>query len=306
MIKISVVVPSYNRAKLLGDCLYSLTHQTLHETDYEIIVVDDGSDDNTREVVDKYRKTHSNIVYARQANSGHSKARNRGFSLAKGTIIASTDDDCIVPNNWLQDILAEFKAHKEIAAVGGSFINKDTDKWNRVAYLLDFSKWFPSQKKGYVKDIPSANIAYRKDRIKNMQFADDKRIIGYKDSLFNYGLYTRGEKILFDPKICVVHRRQNALDYGQFRKIRRRRGLGFLHEGYRVHGTTGEILVKFSFLNLFCPRLILVLARCARKMELLSEYCRLFPALAAGEAEMTWTIAKGRNDGNRKSRKKSI
>lgn len=94
---ISVIIPTYNRAKYVTKVIDSVLSQTY--TDYEIIVVDDGSTDNTREVLGSYM---DKITYKYQENAGVSAARNTGIRIASGQWIAFLDSDDI----WLPDKLA--------------------------------------------------------------------------------------------------------------------------------------------------------------------------------------------------------
>lgn len=95
---VSVIVPTHNRAHLVGDAIASVLGQTL--TDLELIVVDDGSTDDTPEVVG--RETDARLQYVRQEHAGRSEARNRGLALASGRYIGFLDDDDL----YLPDKLA--------------------------------------------------------------------------------------------------------------------------------------------------------------------------------------------------------
>jgi glycosyltransferase involved in cell wall biosynthesis len=86
--KVSVVIPTYNRSFLLEKAIVSVLEQTF--TNYEIIVVDDGSSDNTRQVIDKFA---GRVRYYYQENGGPSSARNRGIQAAMGEYIAFLDSD---------------------------------------------------------------------------------------------------------------------------------------------------------------------------------------------------------------------
>ena len=102
MIEFSVIVPTYNRKKLLEKCISSLLCQTIDRSSYEVIIVDDGGTDDTEEMIKK--KFKDSVKYFRQANSGPAKARNVGIDNSVGSIIAFTDDDCAVDKNWLYEI----------------------------------------------------------------------------------------------------------------------------------------------------------------------------------------------------------
>lgn len=100
---ISVIIPLYNSAFTITRCLDSVLDQSHQDTSYEIIVVNDGSTDNSPEIVEKYimenKKTNYNFFLINQANSGVSKARNAGLKVAKGEYIAFLDSD----DYWLSN-----------------------------------------------------------------------------------------------------------------------------------------------------------------------------------------------------------
>lgn len=98
---ISVVVCTFNRADLLVTSLQALSKQLLEYSEYEIIVVDNNSTDNTREVVNEFCYRLANLRYCFEPHQGLSQARNRGWREAKGEYVAYIDDDCRVPEQWL-------------------------------------------------------------------------------------------------------------------------------------------------------------------------------------------------------------
>lgn len=91
MVKISIIVPVYNVEKYIDKCLKSLVNQTLK--DIEIIVVNDGSPDNSQKIIDKYAKKYSNVKSYIKKNGGISSTRNYGLKYAKGEYIAFVDGD---------------------------------------------------------------------------------------------------------------------------------------------------------------------------------------------------------------------
>ena len=76
---ISVVVCTYNRVNLLAEALHTLCHQSLDASEYEVVVVDNKSTDDTREVVDEFHRCFSNVRYCSESKKGLSHARNRSF-----------------------------------------------------------------------------------------------------------------------------------------------------------------------------------------------------------------------------------
>ncbi len=101
MVKVSVLIPAYNQAELLKRCLNSFKNQS--NKDFEIIVVDDGSKDNTLAVLKEFKS--KKIKYFSQENRGPSAARNLAYSKSKGRYIAYIDADQEVPSNFIEEIL---------------------------------------------------------------------------------------------------------------------------------------------------------------------------------------------------------
>ena len=97
----SIVIPSYNRSAQIGVALNSLIKQSF--SDFEIIIVDDGSSDNTKEVVSDISRSYSFIRYVYQDNNGVCSARNTGAKMAQGQYLIFLDSDDEVETNWLHD-----------------------------------------------------------------------------------------------------------------------------------------------------------------------------------------------------------
>lgn len=287
MKKISTIIITHNRYNLLKQCLDSILNQHKYKSD-EIIVIDDGSTDQTRATIKNLQKRYKSIKYFYQKHKGYSAARNLGLKNAKGEIIFFTDDDCIVEKGWFRKILKRFEENPSLAAVGGSILPLTDSKISWASYILNFSSWYPQGKTRYVKDIPTTNIAYRKKMIEGLYFPDLPKNVSYEDSLFNFELTKNGKKMLFDPTIKVYHSTHESMDH--FLKNQRRHGNDFLFCGYKVHGLLGKLLVKVKFLNLFCPRLLLVGFRCIKTKKMFTQFIRYFPLIFRGELKRGLTI----------------
>lgn len=120
-IKYSVVISTYNRADLLDKCLRALAGQNIPPENYEIIVIDDGSTDHTERILEGFSADNPaiNFNHINQHNSGPARGRNVGIRLAKGDIIFFTDDDCIVPNDWITTLASIYEFFPDTAGVGG-------------------------------------------------------------------------------------------------------------------------------------------------------------------------------------------
>ena len=118
---ISVIVPAYNAAGTIKHCLNSLLDQDF--ADYEIIVIDDGSNDSTGDICKNYMQEQQNIRYIRQENAGPSAARNNGTQNAKGEYITFVDSDIFVWDGWYEALHKTFANSDKIGAVGAKLIN---------------------------------------------------------------------------------------------------------------------------------------------------------------------------------------
>ena len=116
--KISVVIPAYNEEDYLGATLDALSDQTFPRSDFEIIVVDNASTDNTSSVA----KAHGADKVICEARKGTNQARQTGLSNSEGDIIAFIDADCIAPEDWLERISSGLTQHGDsCSAVAGAY-----------------------------------------------------------------------------------------------------------------------------------------------------------------------------------------
>jgi glucosyl-dolichyl phosphate glucuronosyltransferase len=134
---ISVVICTHNRAEWLRRVLGTLCAQTLSASDFEIVVVDNGSTDATRWVVEEIGRTKPNVRYVAEGRIGSSYARNSGWAAARGRYVAFMDDDCKAPEQWLTVAL---RIIDDIApaAFGGPilpFYDDPKPGWYRDAYV---------------------------------------------------------------------------------------------------------------------------------------------------------------------------
>ncbi|MDJ0601368.1 MAG: glycosyltransferase [Crocosphaera sp.] len=114
---ISVIIPVYNDGIRLKKCLEALENQSYASDNYEVIVIDNASDEqqNIKGIVNQFSHAH----YTYEAKPGSYAARNKGLSLAKGNILAFTDADCIPTYNWLENGVNALLSHPNCGLVGG-------------------------------------------------------------------------------------------------------------------------------------------------------------------------------------------
>ncbi len=104
MIKISIIIPVYNSEHYLNDCLDSIIRQDLKQEEYEVVVINDGSTDNSLDIIEKYRSRFVNFIVYSQHNQGLSVARNKGIELARGEYIFFVDSDDWIGDNCISVI----------------------------------------------------------------------------------------------------------------------------------------------------------------------------------------------------------
>lgn len=125
MFKFSIIVPVYNVEKYIKDCLNSLLKQSYKN--YEVIIVNDGSPDNSEQIIKKFLKD-SRFKYFKKENGGLSDARNFGVQKAKGDYILFVDSDDYINKNCLKFIDSELKKIKEVEIVKFNFTYVDENK----------------------------------------------------------------------------------------------------------------------------------------------------------------------------------
>lgn len=103
-LKFSIILPIYNVEKFLSDCLESIYCQDISEEEYEVICVDDGSPDHSREIIQHYQQQHAGLRLFQQENRGVGAARNYGFEQARGEYVWFIDPDDMIASNCLKKI----------------------------------------------------------------------------------------------------------------------------------------------------------------------------------------------------------
>lgn len=189
---ISVIVPTRNRAALLARLLGSLRH--LRYPGWELLVVDDGSTDGTAAVVEQGRATGLPVRYRRQAWGGMGSARNQALALARGEIVAFTDDDCTVNPGWLEAIAEAFEQHPEALGVQGRTVTVRER-------MTPFTRQVEQLEGG--QPYRTCNIAYRTDTLRALG-GFDPRLIRGEDVVMGARVLERGP-IAFAPDAVVCH-----------------------------------------------------------------------------------------------------
>ena len=144
MIKLSIIVPVYNVEKYIRPCFESIFKQGLNDDDYEVIIINDGSTDNSLKMIEDIIKQHNNITIINQANQGLSVARNNGITKAKGDYILMLDSDDLLFDNSIYPLLNEAQNGKADIIVA-DFIRINADQKEQIPLIQQ--KQFAIQEK---------------------------------------------------------------------------------------------------------------------------------------------------------------
>ncbi|MBU0502709.1 MAG: glycosyltransferase family 2 protein [Candidatus Margulisbacteria bacterium] len=125
-INFSVIIPTYNRWSSLKETIQSLLEQDYAAANYEIIVVDDGSFDETKQEICKLIKKNLNFKYLRQKNLGQGLARNLGAAKASREIIAFIDSDALADKEWLRKAAQQFLDNPKLIGLEGKIVKTKT------------------------------------------------------------------------------------------------------------------------------------------------------------------------------------
>jgi len=160
--KVSIVLPTYNRAKLIMRALYSIRDQNYNN--WELIIVDDGSFDNTKHLIDEFAKTvNQNIIYIYQENRGAGSARNCGISKCSGELIAFIDSDDAWTTNHLKDSVKALIDNPQIDWVC-SDLSRIEIKTGRIVVSSNFHADGKKPKFFNLKNYKKGNVNIIKDK----------------------------------------------------------------------------------------------------------------------------------------------
>jgi glycosyltransferase involved in cell wall biosynthesis len=209
--EVSVVVSTRNRAEVLGNCLRALAGSRT-TVSFEIIVVDNGSSDDTRSVVAKIADTCPvPLHYVWESRQGVSYGRNAGIARAVGNIVAFTDDDIQVSADWVEHVHRLFKQHPDLECVGGAVLpiwEQPPPDW------LDAKHWSPLSvtdhgptpfiiDASHPQCLPTSNLAFRRpvfDRIGGFSGEFPRA----QDHELQLRFWLSGGRQLYSPSL-VVH-----------------------------------------------------------------------------------------------------
>jgi glycosyltransferase involved in cell wall biosynthesis len=232
--RFSVIVPTYNRMATLRQTLASLTTQDY--SDFDLVVVDDGSTDGTRAMV---AAEFPAVCYKHQDNRGPAAARNTGIRGASGEIIAFTDDDCLPPRNWLARLADGFVRHPGVVGVGGYLEAPSQILATNMLARYESRDEYGARNEEIVGGFEcpvggTNNMAYRRDALLAINGFDETfPYAAGEDTDVKLRLCASGARLLYMP-IKVTHLQTYAWD--AFRRQQITRGRGVVHFERKHYG----------------------------------------------------------------------
>lgn len=203
--RVTVIVPAYNATTTISECLEALQHQSVPADEYEVIVVDDGSSDGTKEIAARY-----SVSLLTQVHRGVASARNLGIDRARGEIILFTDADCVPAHDWVEKLMQVFCA-PEISGAKGIYRTHQRELIARFVQIEYENKYDKMKKERYIDFVDTYCAAYRKSVFSKDGGFDPTFHRSGEDIEFSYRLAERGHKLVFVPQAIVYHRHVNSI-----------------------------------------------------------------------------------------------
>ena len=196
---VSVIIPAYNAEKYLAECIDSVLNQTYENV--ELIIVNDGSQDGTRDILDKYASKHSNIQVIHTENGGVSRARNIGLKHASGDYIMFLDSDDTLTKDAIQIMYNEIIEYD--ADIVSSVFGGEVDKQSARTIFIGEQAIEKS-----LEDHPIAYAVwgklYKKDFLGSLRFIEGRKI--HEDSYFVFQYFLKQPKVVLTYETIYIYR----------------------------------------------------------------------------------------------------
>jgi glycosyltransferase involved in cell wall biosynthesis len=280
--KVSIVVPVYNRKDQIVRCVKALQEQNFSKDNYEIVVIDDGSAEDLA-----FLKEFG-VRYFKKDNEGPGIARNKGAKMAEGDIILFTDSDCVPEPDWIEEMVTGFE--ENVGLVGGETIEV---KYNNLFDLFEknignFEYYFPSNNMGVRKEmferVGGFNTFYKYPGAEDVDLSLKIQRLGYKLKQVKAGIQHHHKKNLRkmlktsfvygrgDAQFLILNKEQRKFkplynlyfplaslrfSFVQVKKLGRYDlfplflGLNFLEMGFNILGRIRELVMRRRFRLIF-------------------------------------------------------
>lgn len=207
--RLSIIIPAYKVADYIEKCIRSLMDQDIPKTDFEVIVTNDGSPDNCREIVEALQKEFSNLILINQENQGVSMARNNAIKIAQGTYILPIDpDDYVLPNTFGKILSKAERLHIDALYLGFEIFNAE----NKSIWESDYKPqgetiyngiegYFASRGNGVKDPDRSWGILFKKQLLDEFEITYPKDVPYLEDGLFLAKVFVVAQSVAFDQEI---------------------------------------------------------------------------------------------------------
>lgn len=204
---ISLLIPTYQEAAYVDRCLESVTRITWPHDRLEVLVIDGGSTDGTREVVREWEQRCPAVRLLDNPDRYVPQALNRGIRASRGDVIVIMGAHAEAPENWLECVWEDLETHPEVTGVGGSWEIVGTSSTGKAIALAQSSRvgvggnsYRNGTRAGYADTIVYG--AYRRETFERHGLLDEEMVRDQDDEL-NIRLLAAGERLWFDPRIRV-------------------------------------------------------------------------------------------------------
>ena len=199
--KASAIVPAYNAALTIEECIEALLKQSVPRKEYEVIVVDDGSTDGTATLARSYA-----VRVLTQHHCGPAAARNLGASQSSGDILLFTDADCAPTLTWIEEMARPF-ADPEVAGVKGTYLTRQRELVARFVQIEYEDKYDRMARQERIDFVDTYSAGYRREVfLANGGFDTTFPTASVEDQELSFRLARKGYKMVFAPQARVYHR----------------------------------------------------------------------------------------------------
>ncbi len=199
---LSVIIPVYNAEKYLQECLDSCVNQDFSQNQYEIICINDGSTDNSSEILLNYQKKYNNIIVVNQDNQGVSATRNKGIEMARGKYIWFVDADDFIHIGFVKELYDKYYQDDYdmilfgTYAFGESFSTEEMERYKNGILMYNQA----------VQSIYITRRLIKKDYIESYKIRFHEEISLGEDALFDYMIYVNKPKVAIFQKLGYFYR----------------------------------------------------------------------------------------------------
>jgi hypothetical protein len=205
---VSVVVPVYNTSAWLQEAFDSIDRQACRD-DVEVVVIDDGSTDESPRIAQNYARKAPNVRYVRQENAGLGSARNHGMRLASGRYLGFLDSDDIYPPGGLDAMTALIEEHRADIVVGDmhGFPPRPSPRWRRELVIGQRTITSLAEAPDLVGNPSACNKVFRRDFVEahGVRFTEGT---AFEDVLFVIPLMLRSSRTVVTPRLAYLYRQR--------------------------------------------------------------------------------------------------